>query len=142
MTPLVSRQVFVDASAWIAVADEDEACHGDAANTYADLLRRHATLVTTGLVMAEAHVLLRRRLGHRAAMSFLDNLNQSDRIELVHPDRQLEAAAKEILRQYDDQDFSLADAISFALMRGRGIGQAFTFDRHFATAGFTLLPLE
>ena len=49
--------------------------------------------------------------------------------------------AKEILRLYADQDFSLADAVSFALMQQRNITEAFAFDRHFLTAGFMLQPL-
>lgn len=31
-------------------------------------------------------------------------------------------------------------AVSFAVMRQRGIGAAFAFDRHFRTAGFDLVP--
>jgi len=38
-----------------------------------------------------------------------------------------------------DQDFSLADALSFAFMRREKIIEAFAYDRHFTTAGFTLL---
>ena len=44
------------------------------------------------------------------------------------------------MRRCDDQDFSLADAVSFALMRRRGIEKAFTFDRHFTVAEFTCVP--
>jgi len=134
------REVFVDASAWIAIADSNEARHEDAVKLYSELLRDGSLLVTTTLVIAEAHILLRRRIGYRAAMGFLENVNESPRIEIVHPNPRLEAAGKQILRQYDDQDFSLADAFSFALMRERGITEAFTFDQHFATAGFVLLP--
>jgi len=32
------------------------------------------------------------------------------------------------------------DAVSFATMHREGVGEAFAFDRHFLTAGFTLLP--
>jgi predicted nucleic acid-binding protein len=48
--------------------------------------------------------------------------------------------AEEILRRYAEQDFSLVDAVSFAVMRERGIAEAFAFDRHFLIAGFTLVP--
>ena len=34
------------------------------------------------------------------------------------------------------RDLSLVDAVSFDLMRRRGISRAFAFDRHFAEAGF------
>jgi predicted nucleic acid-binding protein len=50
-----------------------------------------------------------------------------------------EGAAEELLLQYQDQDFSYVDATSFVTMRRLSIGEAFTFDRHFAAAGFTIL---
>ncbi len=134
------RAVLVDASAWIALANDDEAHHRLAVVTYTNLLHARTALVTTCLVLAGAHVLLRRRLGYQPAMDFVDRVNQSDRIEVVYVDPLLEVAAKEILRRYRDHDFSLADAVSFALMRARGISHAFTLDQHFATAGFIMLP--
>lgn len=35
--------------------------------------------------------------------------------------------------------FSYADAVSFALMQKEKINDAFTYDRHFLTAGFTTI---
>ena len=40
------------------------------------------------------------------------------------------------LARYDDQGFSFADAVSFAVMTERGIREALTLDRHFVVAGF------
>ena len=50
-----------------------------------------------------------------------------------------EERAREIIYQYDDKDFSMTDAISFAVMERLRIARAFTFDRHFAQYGFTVL---
>jgi len=136
----VSTELFVDAGAWIALADADDQHHQLAAQAYPDLLRRYRRLVTTNLAIAEAYIVIRRALGHTAAMAFLDGLSASPRIEKVYSDPMLEAEAERILRQHADQDFSYVDAVSFALMHHRGLTDAFAFDQHFATAGFVCVP--
>lgn len=132
-------QVFVDTTAWLALVSDRDAWHADAVETYRALLNSRTALLTTVLVLAEAHILIRRRVSDYAAASFLRNLNDSSHIEIVYPDARLEAQARHILARYHDHSFSLTDALSFALMRERGMVQAFTFDKHFITAGFTWL---
>jgi predicted nucleic acid-binding protein len=64
-------------------------------------------------------------------------------IEEVFVDRSLQSAAVEDwLRRFGDQPFTLANAVSFAVMRKEKIRSAFTFDRHLSIAGFESLPLE
>jgi len=43
------------------------------------------------------------------------------------------------LDRFPDQSLSLADAVSFELMRRERLAQAFAFDQHYVTAGFELL---
>lgn len=50
-----------------------------------------------------------------------------------------EERARRIIFRYTDKDFSFADAVSFAVMERLQISHAFTFDRHFAQYGFTVL---
>jgi predicted nucleic acid-binding protein len=136
----VSAELFVDASAWIALADADDRHHAAAARIYPDLLKNYRRLVTTNLVVAEAYILIRRELGHEAGMTFLNTIKVSPRIEKVYADAELEAQAAAILGRYQDQLFSYTDAVSFALMQGHGIEEAFAFDKQFAVAGFGLVP--
>jgi len=44
------------------------------------------------------------------------------------------------LRRFRDQRLSLADAVSFEVMRSRRIRDALTLDSHFALAGFRMVP--
>jgi len=136
----MAREIFVDASAWIALANVKDFFHEAAKAIYPRLLREYRRLVTTNLVVAEVYVVLRKGLGHGAAISFLENLRQSPRILKVCSTPELERQAEKLLRQYADQDFSYADAVSFAFMRERGISEAFAFDHHFTTMGFVMLP--
>ena len=39
-----------------------------------------------------------------------------------------------------DQDFSIADSVSFVIMKEHGIKEAFTFDKHFKAMKFTVTP--
>lgn len=134
------EEVFVDAGAWIALADRDDEHHKEASSLYPELLRRYGRLVTSNLVISEVYVIMRRALGHRLAISFLERVKASPRIERVFSTEDLEEEAVSILRQYSDQDFSLTDAVSFALMKSRAISTAFAFDEHFSTAGFVVIP--
>ena len=133
-------RLFVDAAAWIALADSDDQYHQVTAQAFAGLSEQRVNLVTTNLVVAESYTWIRHRLHHRAAVAFLDRLSGAQRLERVLSTAELEEVAESILHQYADQDLSYTDAVSFAVMRERGIQEAFTFDRHFAAAGFTMVP--
>lgn len=133
-------EVFVDSGAWLAPAHDRDQYHQEAAKLYPRLLADSGRLVTTNLVVAECHSLLLKYKGRGTALTFVDTMKQSPRIEVVYADARIEAEAIEVLRRFGDQDFSYTDAVSFALMKLRGIHMAFAFDRHFATAGFKPIP--
>ena len=96
--------------------------------------------MTTNLVIAEAYIIIRRSGGHAQAMRLLQSFRGSPRLMKVYSVASLESIAVEILERHTDQEFSFADAVSFAVMRERAIAEAFTFDSHFATIGFQKLP--
>ena len=136
----MAHEVFVDAGAWIALNDRGDRFHPSAVGYYQRVLRERHLLVTTNLVIAEAYINIRRAGGYQPAMRFLDSTRQSSRLTKVYSDASLEAEAEKLLRRYADQDFSLTDAVSFAVMQQRGITGAFAFDAHFAAAGFLIMP--
>ncbi|MBI1743479.1 type II toxin-antitoxin system VapC family toxin [Candidatus Acetothermia bacterium] len=136
---MAARELFVDTGAWLALTAEDDAFHEDARQIYPNLLRRYRRLITTNLVVAETYILLRRAAGHAPAVSFLEMLERSPRIEKVYSTARDEIEAYRLLKKYDDQDFSFADAVSFVIMRRRKIQEVFAFDQHFHTAGYRLV---
>lgn len=136
----MAEKVFVDTGAWLALADTSDHLHQTAQKIFALLLRGGSQLVTTNLVVAETYTLIRRRVGHKAAIRFLQSIRSSPRLERVYINADVELQAEAILQQYADQDFSYVDAVSFAVMRGRGMKSAFAFDRHFLLTGFLLIP--
>ena len=118
---------------------EDDAHHREAAQVYPNLLKERQ-LLTTNLVVAETYILLRRAAGHGAAISFLERIEASPRIQKVYSTPKLEEEALKILKRFGDQEFSFTDAVSFAVMQAEGIEEAFAFDHHFQIMGFRLIP--
>jgi predicted nucleic acid-binding protein len=136
----VRPTLFLDTSGWLAALVTREARHIEAQTVYADVLGGGGHFVTTGLVVAEMHVLLVRYRGPAAGLAFLERLAADPAHEVVHPDADLLAAAVDRwLRPFQDHPLSLADAVSFEVMRQRRLRRALALDRHFALAGFDTL---
>jgi predicted nucleic acid-binding protein len=137
----VSKSVFVDTSGWLAAASDRETHHAEAAAAYDDLVQRRARLVTTNLVVAEMHILTVRAQNAAAGCELLDAIYADPLYTVVTVTRELESDATDRwLRRYQDQPFSLADAVSFEVMRRERIEEALALDHHFAVAGYKLLP--
>ncbi len=132
--------LFVDTGAWFALADSSDQYHIQAIDIYPRLLKSYQRLATTNLVIAETYILIRRNMGHLQAMTYLDSIGTSPRITKIYSNNVLEESAIDILRRHQDQDFSYTDAVSFAIMEQYGIQKAFSFDQHFVTAGFNIIP--
>jgi predicted nucleic acid-binding protein len=127
---------------WYAAADA-----GDSKNNRArELLSAGESLITTDHILVETWSLLRWRLHREAADAFWRGLRSGvASIECV-ADADLEAAWT-IGRDFPDQDFSLVDRTSFAVMVRLGLVRTATFDDDFAvfrygprrTTGFTVV---
>jgi len=88
----------------------------------------------TNFLLAEAHALILARMGGEIARQWLLTFDWN--LIVVSPGD--EKCAIEIIKRYDDKDFSLTDATSFAVMQRHGIELAFTFDRHFKQYGLAV----
>lgn len=97
-------------------------------------------MVTTNHVVGETYTLLRIVRGYRAAATFLEALDATERLERLFVSEDVEKRAFALLHRYHDHDFSFVDATSFTVMRAERIRYAFAFDAHFATAGFLRIP--
>jgi len=132
---------FLDTSGWFAALSTKEAKHRVAHAAYREWLEAGTQLVTTNLVVAEMQILLSRFRGADEALRFIDSLYQDPTHEVVFVDRELERASIDRwLRRYVDQRLSLADAVSFEVMRSRRIRQVLALDAHFELAGFEPVP--
>jgi predicted nucleic acid-binding protein len=129
--------IFVDTSFWLALGLPRERRHELARS----LLAFHGSrsLVTSNLVRGEGWTFLNKRLGHWAAVDFLDKLAATRRLTVSTVSEDVEDEAWEWLRRHDERPYSFVDATSFALMRRLRIREALAFDGDFAAAGFVEL---
>ena len=133
-------EVFVDTSAWYPLVVGDHPDHARVKQATEDVLRAGVRLVTSSLVVAESHALLLHRTGRPTALTFVQTVRLPPMFVVDSDDALERRAVDEWLVRYSDQSFSLADAVSFTIMKQRGVQQALTLDVHFATAGFRMLP--
>lgn len=126
--------IFVDTSFWVALRNRRDSHHEEAVA----LLQRYADehLITTNHVRAETWTYLRRRAGHRAAVDFLDGLERSPRVRIMHVSDDLEVETLRWLRRHDEREYSFVDASSFVLMQSLRTRDALAFDGDFSAAGF------
>jgi len=133
-----SRGVLVDTAGYVALIDGRDVNHGAARAILHRLATERWQLVTTNFIVAETYGLVLARTRRAEAVRFLDRLDRGATV-VVRVEEGDERRAREIIHQYADKDFSLTDALSFAVTERLRIGHAFTFDRHFAQYGFAVL---
>ena len=133
------RSVLWDSSAVLALLDADDADHHRAVIVARQIASEKRSSFLTNYLEAETHALLLRKLGRSLAREWL----LTGGLPIVRASQAEEQRAREILARHTDKDWSLCDAISFAVMETRRISTAFTFDHHFRQYGrFRVLGLE
>ena len=119
--------VFVDTSVWFGAANIRDRHNARAKAILADI----RAPVATDHVLVEAWCLLNNRLHRRAAEQFWlamrRGIAQMEKVTVAD----LEVAWS-IGEAFPDQDFSIVDRTSFAVMERLGLTQAASFDDHFA----------
>jgi len=131
------EKIFVDTGGWYAAAARRDRDH-EAAKLF--LSGNHLPLLTSDYVLDETVTLLNSRLGHSYAVRFLDALQASEQVELVHLTEAHLMETINLFRSRPDKGWSFTDCSSFVLMRECGIQCAFAFDEHFQQAGFQVKP--
>ena len=127
--------IFIDTSAFFALADRADAAHRKSKAILAKLVRENEQLFTHNYIVVETAALLHRRLGAKSAIRFLDDMT---RFPVTWVDADLHEQAARAFAQGKSTAVSFVDRISFALMRQEAVRTAFAFDDDFRRAGFIL----
>jgi predicted nucleic acid-binding protein len=127
----VTGSVLWDSSAILGLLDADDADHAHAVAVARGIASERRPSFITNYIEAETHALLLRKLGRAIAREWL--LTGGLTVVTALPVE--ERRAKEILARHTDKDWTLCDAISFAVLDSRRVARAFTFDHHFRQYG-------
>ncbi len=121
--------IFLDTGAFYALADSSDSHHAAASKYYTSAVQSNRFL-TSSFVLVETWLLIRNKLGYRAAQSFSQGIRKGIVTVIDVTEQDLDRAWT-IQGDYADQEFSLVDAVSFAIMERLGFATAFSFDVHF-----------
>jgi predicted nucleic acid-binding protein len=132
------EQVFVDTGAWIALALTRDPLHSRARDTWERLLGAGARVHTSVSVVMETFTFLDRNATRAVALTWRASLDAVPRLKLLPCTTKDLDRAWPYMERADLHTLSAVDAVSFVLMRDRGIKTAFAFDSHFAAAGLRM----
>ena len=127
----MTQGVLWDSSAILALLDRDDADHIGAVAVARRIAAEARPSFITNYIEVEAHGLLVRKLGRVIARQWL----LAGGLPVVRVLPAEEQRAKEILARHTDRDWTMCDAISFAVLDSRHVVRAFTFDHHFRQYG-------
>ena len=109
------EKIFVDTAAWLALLNKDDALH------------------------TQARQVMKTLRQQRVAVEFINGLRQLHLLSILPASQNLWTAGWKLYSDRPDQDWSLTDCTSFAVMTQERIMQSFTSDHNFEQAGFVKL---
>jgi len=128
-------EAYLDTSAFIAFLDRSDSYHAIFKSAFA----APPPLVTSALVVAEAHGWFLRRYDARRATEFLSFVDVLPALTVVAFDRAELAKQRSILSRFSDQDLTLADAHGLVIMGERKTALCWSTDRHLSLMGAELI---
>lgn len=128
--------MLLDTSGLLCYFHANEPGHADARALFqaASAKLTHSYVLSEFVTLAYA-----RGLPRRPALAFATVLLTHPAVEVVWVDENLHQTAVALLDARPDKAYSLCDAVSFVLLRERGLLTALTTDHHFTQEGFQKL---
>jgi predicted nucleic acid-binding protein len=129
-------KVFADTSGLFALLAQNDQMHVQAKENFLYFAQQKTQLITSSFVLVETLALLQRRIGIAPVQDFHSLLFPL--LETVWVDGEWYNRGMQRLQTSNNRNLSLVDCLSFEIMQFKEISLAFSFDKHFVDAGFTL----
>jgi predicted nucleic acid-binding protein len=137
-------RLFFDTGGFIARFDRRDQYHDSALSLLRAISKGklpYKRFYTSNYVLQEAVTfVLYETKNHSLARELLDFITKSEYIKILWVDEEVQERANKLFKKYSDQIISMTDYTSAVLMKEHGIEAIFTFDDHFNTLGFQVLP--
>ena len=131
----LKTKCYVDTSALIAFLDRSDTYHP----LFRRLFSEPPSLVTSALVVAEGHGWFLRRYDQEKAIQFLALVNELPRLSIESFGADQLASAAAIVKKFNDQKLTLADAHGLVIMKHHRIDICWSTDRHMSLTGIALV---
>ena len=128
-------ECYADTAAFIAFLDRSDSYHALFRRLFSD----PPSLATSALVVAEGHGWFLRRYDQRRALEFLNFIEALPALAIEAFDVDALKRSSKVLKKFDDQTLTLADAHGLAVITDRRITTCWSTDRHMTLAGATLV---
>lgn len=130
--------VYIDTSAFLAVAKDTDEQHAAAAQVWRALLSSGELLITSNYVVIETIALIHSRYGSENVQRFVAGMLPLVHVEFVDP--QVHATALSVVVAIPGRSGpSMVDCVSFEMIRKHQVSAVFAYDKHFATCGSTVI---
>ena len=99
----MSQPVFVDASAWVAIANRKDRNHKEAVQIFRRLLSSSTRLIATTWTAYEALTIVKSRLGFSQAERLWARIKSRSVVDLIRIDDQIDSDALELFWRHKDK---------------------------------------
>jgi len=130
---------FVDSGAWIALALSRDPLHASAREQWDMLQAAGAKPHTSIPVVIETFTFLERNATRDVALTWKASIYERGTVKILPCDLRDLEQSWEYFKRADLHKLSAVDATSFVIMKRARIRLAYTFDHHFAVAGYRLV---
>jgi len=135
----VRENIFVDTSAWLALANTNDKWHQKAKQIRQDLISQDCKFWVSEYVIVEIGNSLSKISFRQIAVNLIDSILASKQMKLIHISYDLFNESWLLYKERHDKEWSLTDCTSIKIMTKYRIKTAFTNDHHFEQAGFHIL---
>lgn len=137
------KKIFVDTSAFVALADQNDDHHAKAVAFNKTISK--TIFITSNYVLDELYTLLLINTDYSKTVKFknkLDSMMAKKLLKIIWVTEEIAANTWQLFEKFNvDKQWSFTDCSSCIIMKDLQLTEVFSFDHHFSQMGFTRLPL-